>query len=100
MKTVPLLPEIGKINVKGLESLECRSQHQISVVKLENKTARDNELFCIFSSMMNQDAGFMHQWIRVYVVTHQKTVSVMAKEYLDGKGLTLHTRLNGLKEGR
>ena len=50
--------------------------------------------------MMNQDAGFMCQWMRVYVVTHQKTVSVMAKEYLDGKGLTLHTWLNGLKEGR
>ena len=29
-----------------------------------------------------------------------ETVSVMAKEYLDGKGLTLHTWLNGLKEGR
>ena len=99
-ETVPLLPEMEKIDVKGLESLECRSQYQISVVKLENEKAQDNELFYIFGSMMNQDAGFMSQWIRVYMVTHRKTVSVMAKEYLDGKGLTLHTWLNGLKEGR
>ena len=62
-ETVPLLPETGNIDVKGLESLECISQYQISVVKLENEKARDNELFCIFSSMMNQDAGFMCQWI-------------------------------------
>ena len=60
----------------------------------------DNELFRIFGSMMNQDAGVMHQWIRVYMVAHRKIVSVMAKEYLDGKGLTLQTWLNGLKEGR
>ena len=88
------------MDVKGLESLECRSQYQISVVKLENEKAQDNELFHIFGSMINQDARFMHQWIRVYVVTHRKTVKVMAKEYLDGNGLTLHTWLNGLKEGR
>ena len=69
-ETVPLLPETGKIDIKGVESLECRLQYQISVVKLENEKARDNELFPIFGSMMNQDAGFMHQWIRVYVVTH------------------------------
>ena len=62
-ETVPLLPETGKIDIKGLESLECRPQYQISVVKLENKKARDNELFCIFGSMMNQDARFMCQWI-------------------------------------
>ena len=74
-ETVPLLPETGKIDIKGLESLECRLQYQISVVKLENKKARDNELFCIFGSMMNQDAGFMRQWIQVYVVTHQKIMS-------------------------
>ena len=36
-ETVPLLPEMGKIDIKGLESLECRLQYQISVVKLENK---------------------------------------------------------------
>ena len=69
-ETVPLLPETGKIDIKGLESLECRQQYQISVVKLENEKARDNEHFCIFGSMVNQDAEFMHQWIRVYVVTH------------------------------
>ena len=90
----------GKIDIKGLELLECRQQYQISLVKLENETARDNELFHIFGTMVNQDAGFMHQWIRVYVVTHRKTVSAMAKEYLDGKGLTLQTCLSGLKEGR
>ena len=38
-ETVPLLPETGKIDVKGLESLECRSQYQISAVKLENEQA-------------------------------------------------------------
>ena len=59
-ETVPLLPEMGKIDVKGLESLECRSQYRISVVKLENKKAQDNEHFHIFGSMMNQDARFMH----------------------------------------
>ena len=69
-ETVPLLPETGKIDIKGLESLECRQQYQISLVKLGNETSRDNELFCIFGSMVNQDAGFMHQWIRVYMVTH------------------------------
>ena len=69
-ETVPLLPKTGKIDIKGLESLECRQQYQISLVKLENKTARDNELFHIFGSMVNQDAGFMQQLIRVYVVTH------------------------------
>ena len=69
-ETVPLLPETGKIDIKGLESLECRQQYQILLVKLENETARDNELFHIFGSMVNQDTGFMHQWIRVYVVTH------------------------------
>ena len=62
-ETVPLLPETGKIYIKGLESLECRQQYQISLVKLENEAAGDNELFRIFGSMVNQDAGFMHQWI-------------------------------------
>ena len=62
-ETVPLLPETGKIDIKGLESLECRQQYQISLVKLENETARDNELLHIFGTMVNQDAGFMHQWI-------------------------------------
>ena len=97
---MPLLPDTGKIDIKGLESLECRQQYQILLVKLENETARDNELFCIFGSMVNQDTRFMHQWMRVYVVTHQKTISAMAKEYLIGKGLTLQTWLSGLKEGR
>ena len=62
-ETVPLLPETGKIDIKGLELLECRQQYQISLVKLENKMARDNELFRIFGTMVNQDAGFMRQWI-------------------------------------
>ena len=62
--------------------------------------ARDNELFCIFGTMVNQDAGFMRQWIRVYVVTHRKMVNAMARDYLDGKGLTLQTWLSRLKEGR
>ena len=69
-ETVPLLPETGQIDIKGLELLECRQQYQISLVKLENEMARDNELFCIFGTMVNQDAGFMRQWIRVYVMTH------------------------------
>ena len=69
-ETVPLLPETGKIDIKGLELLECRQQYQISLVKLENEMARDNELFRIFGTMVNQDAGFMRQWIRVYIVTH------------------------------
>ena len=63
-ETVPLLPETGKIDIKGLELLECRQQYQISLVKLENETARDNELFHIFGTMVNQDARFMHQWIK------------------------------------
>ena len=99
-ETVPLLPETGKIDIKGLELLECRQQYQISLVKLENKIARDNELSHIFGTMVNQDARFMRQWIRVYVVTHRKTVNAMARDYLDGKGLTLQTWLSGLKEGR
>ena len=99
-ETVPLLPETGKIDIKGLELLECRQQYQISLVKLENEMARDNELFRIFGTMVNQDTGFMRQCIRVYIVTHQKTVNAMARDYLDGKGLTLQTLLSGLKEGR
>ena len=85
-ETVPLLPEMGKIDVKGLESLECGSQYQISVVKLEKEKAQDNELFHIFGSMMNQDAGFMCQWIRVYVVTHQKQLVSWPKNILMEKG--------------
>ena len=50
--------------------------------------------------MMNQDSGFMRQWLRVYVLTHHKTVSTMANDYLVSKGLTLQTWLTSLKEGR
>ena len=75
-------------------------QYQISTVKLENEQATDNELYRIFGAMMNQDSGFMLQWLRVYVLTHQKAVSTMAKEYLNSKGLTLQTWLTSLKEGR
>ena len=42
-ETVPLLPETGKIDIKGLESLECRQQYQISLVKLENETSTLSE---------------------------------------------------------
>ena len=69
-ETVPLLPETEKIDIKGLEFLGCRQQYQISLVKLENEMARDNELFHIFGTMVNQDVRFMRQWIRVYIVTH------------------------------
>ena len=49
---------------------------------------------------MNQDSGFMRQWLCVYILTHQKAVITMAKEYLDSKSLTLQTWLTSLKEGR
>ena len=94
---LPSLLESMKLDIKELENLECRSQYQISTVKIENEQACDNELFRIFGAMMNQDAGFMRQWIRVYVLTHHKFVGHLAKDYFKGKGLTIQTWLSGLK---
>ena len=94
---IPLLHEADKLDVNDLE---CRSQYQISTVKIENEQARDNEVYRIFGSMMNQDSGFMRQWLCVYVLTHLKAVCNMAKEYLSSKGLTLQTWLISLREGK
>ena len=88
------------MDIKDLEQLECHTQFQISTVKLENEQVRDNELYRIFGVMMNQDSRFMRQWLRVYVLTHRKAVSAMAKDYLNSKGLTLQTWLISLREGR
>ena len=96
---LPPLLESMKLDIKELANLECRSQYQISSVKIENEQARDNEVFRMFWAMMNQDAGFMWQWIKVYVLTHRK-FSQLAKDYFRSKGLSIQIWLNGLKQGR
>ena len=99
-ETLPALPESAKLDRNSLANLKYRTQYQIAAVNIENKHARDNEVFCMFGNMMNQDTGFMCQWIQCYVLTHHKYVLKLAADYFKSKGLTLQMWLTGLKTGR
>ena len=44
--------------------------------------------------------GFMHEWLKLFVLMHRKHIAKKASSYLDSKGLTIELWADGILDGR
>ena len=64
----------------------------------DNQTTND-ELYHMFGEMLGQDIPFMRQWVRCFVLTHEKYVSKLASDYLEERSLKITQWLKYVKAG-
>ena len=57
-------------------------------------------MYNVFSGLVNQEPSLMHQWVRVYTLTHKKQVHGTSTKYLQSRRLKLPDWLNEVKDGK
>ena len=72
-----------------LLKLECRNHYRIrpSVHVMDEQSV--NDVFRMFGEMLGQDAAFMRQWVRCFILTHSKFINKTASKYLSDHSLKL-----------
>ena len=59
-------------------------------VKLQSIKTRDDDNLCaIFAARINQSIGFLHEWLRMFMLMHRKHFTTKHEKYLKLKGLTI-----------
>ena len=99
-ETLPILYEHDKCSVTDLAMLSSRPNFKIKQLSAPyTEKLHDDDLYCIFSGLVNQSEKFMRQWIRCYSLTHEGFIMNLAKIYLKSKNLKIGIWITGIKKG-
>ena len=82
----------------NLNELICHNEYTIkSDQKMEYD--RNDELYQLFGGLIDRDPKFMRQWVRLFMITHQRYLETLASNYFDTSDLTLAKWCKGIKNG-
>ena len=99
--TLPNQNKHDKCSMSDLVLLDCRTNFMIKPLPAEyTEETHDEDLYRIFSGLVNQGVCFMRQWVHCFTLTHKGFITNLVKTYLKSKGLKLGTWLKGIKDGR
>ena len=85
-KNIDPIMERDRIGREEMVLLPCQATHQIkprSLWVLEN----DN-LYAIYSPHIKQDIGFLHKWLKTFVISNRAHFEESASDYLQSKGMS------------
>ena len=68
---LPILTESEKLAFNDVTHLECQGVFKVKPVEQQATT---DYMYNVFRRLVNQESNFMHQWVRVYTLTHKKQV--------------------------
>ena len=97
---LPVLLEPQKLDQDKVATLCYRDQYGIKPVKYQDLKDHDDKVYKMFGELVGQLAEFMRHWLRCNVLTHKKTVSKLAWEYLKSKGMKLSTWISSVCSGK
>ena len=97
---LPVIKESEKCDLADLSMLNCRSNYCIkSVTRGYTEKSKDDEVYRIYGSLVNQGVKFMRQWVRCFALTRKKYVTNLARDYLKEKNIKLNAWIVGIKNG-
>lgn len=75
-------------------NLPCYPSHMVN--PRPAKIREDDALYYIFAKWAVQTVGFMHEWLKLFVLMHRKHIVRKASDYLESKGLTVEIWADGI----
>ena len=92
-----ILTESEKLAFNDVPYLECQGAFKVKPVEQQAMT---DYMYNVFGRLVNQESNFMHQWVRVYTLTHKKQVYGISTKYLQSRGIKLPEWLSEVKDGK
>ena len=93
LKPIYEIHKVGKIEI---QSLECRSTHEIA---LRAASVNDNDLLYSYFATHDLDVKFMCTWLHLFIRMHHQYFSRIAVKYFESKGFTMDSWIDCIVEG-